>query len=208
MRDVVRCAAVAAAVAVLAGCGGGDPDVVVTSSLPTVAPSSTTNSAASGTAAATTTRPAGSTSASTSGSSTRNPPAPTLDTSDEAAAVLELDGQVGQHREEVGERDLLLLLDLDHGQRGAVVVHLEPALGHLPERDREQPVEPAAALRSAYLERHVGQSLHRGEAAADQRDRGAVAQPDRRPGWLGDEAIQHRARRDDGSLGHGRTLPT
>lgn len=89
MRDVTRCAAAAAAVAVLAGCGGGDPDVVVTSSLPTVATSSTTTSAASGTAAATTTRPAGSTSASTSGSSTSNPPAPTLDTSDEAAAVLE-----------------------------------------------------------------------------------------------------------------------
>lgn len=89
MRDVVRCAAAAAAVAVLAGCGGGDPDVVATSSLPTVATSSTTTSAASSTAAATTTRPAGSTIASTSGSSTINPPAPTLDTSDEAAAVLE-----------------------------------------------------------------------------------------------------------------------
>lgn len=89
MRDVTRCAAAAAAVAVLAGCGGGDPDVVATSSLPTVATSSTTTSAASGAAAATTTRPAGSTSASTSGSSTSNPPAPTLDTSDEAAAVLE-----------------------------------------------------------------------------------------------------------------------
>jgi hypothetical protein len=126
----------------------------------------------------------------------------------EAAAVLELDGQVGQRGEQVGERDLLLLLDLDHGQRGAVVVHLEPALGHLPEGDCEQPVEPAAALRDALLERHVGQPLHRGEAATDQRDRGAVAQPDRGPGGSGDEAVQHRAHRDAGSLGHGRTLPT
>lgn len=94
MRDVTRCAAAAAAVAVLAGCGGGDPDVVATSSLPTVATSSTSASATSdaatsGAPAATTTRPAGSTSAATSGSSTINTPAPTLDTSNEAAAVLE-----------------------------------------------------------------------------------------------------------------------
>lgn len=104
MRDVVRGAAVVAAAVALAGCGG-EPDVVV-ASLPTVgspstaavssstatAPSAETSAAASA-RTATESPPARQARTSTppapAQTTSGNPSAPTLDTSDEAAAVLE-----------------------------------------------------------------------------------------------------------------------
>ena len=87
----------------------------------------------------------------------------------EPATVVEGDRLVGQRRQQVGERDLVLGLDSHHRQRGAVVVRLEAALGDLAERHREQRVEPATGLGDALVDRYVGQPLDVGPA-------------DRRPG--------------------------
>ena len=70
-----------------------------------------------------------------------------------------VDRLVGQRGQQLVERDLELGGDVDDGQRGAVVVRLEPALGDLPERDGDQPVEPPPVLGHALLERDVGQPL-------------------------------------------------
>lgn len=93
MRDAIRCAAVVAAAAVLAGCSG-DPDVVVASSLPTVeSPTTTGETSAGASRTAAESRPARQAQTATPPAPVEatggNPPAPTLDTSDEAAAVLE-----------------------------------------------------------------------------------------------------------------------
>ena len=99
-----------------------------------------------------------------------------------------------QRGEQLGERDLGLLLDVDDGQRGAVVVGVEAALGDLPERDRDQPVEPPVVVGHALLERYVEQALHLAAGAADEGDRARVAQPDHRPGLVPQHRLERGAR--------------
>ena len=82
---------------------------------------------------------------------------------------------------DLGDRELQLGLDVDHDQRGAVVVRLEAALAHLAERDREQPVGDVPVVGHALLERYVEQRLDHAAPAADQPDRVAVARPRRAP---------------------------
>ena len=75
----------------------------------------------------------------------------------EAAAVGELDGDVRQRGQQVVDLHLVLGLDVDHHQRGAVVDRLEPALPHLPERHRDQPVGEPPGLGRPLLQRDVEQ---------------------------------------------------
>ncbi len=79
-----------------------------------------------------------------------------------------------QRREQVLERDLGLLVDVDDRQRGAVVVGVEATLGDLAERDRHQPVEATAVGGHALLEGYVEQPLDLAAPAADEGDRRRV----------------------------------
>ena len=126
----------------------------------------------------------------------------------EAAAVAELHRLVRQRVEDVGERHLGLELDVDDGQRGAVVVHLEAALGDLPERDRDQPVEAAPVVGHPVLERYVDQPLDLAAGPADQGDRAGVAQPDRRPGLVPLHRLESGAGIEGGAHGADSTSPT
>ena len=99
----------------------------------------------------------------------------------EAAAVGELDAGVVDRVHDLGDRELLLGLDLDHDQRRAVVVRLEAALGDLPERHGQQPVRDVPGLGHALLEGYVEDGLDHRAPAADQADRVAVAGPGRAP---------------------------
>ena len=65
----------------------------------------------------------------------------------EPTTVGELDRHVGQRLEQVVDRHLVLGLDVDDRQRGAVVDGGEAALAHLPERHGDQPVRAPARLR-------------------------------------------------------------
>ena len=120
----------------------------------------------------------------------------------EPAAVDEADRDVGQRGQQLGERHLGLDVDVDDGERGAVVVGLEPPLGHLPERYGEQPVEPAPVVGRPVLQRHVHQRADLGPRTADQGDRRGVPQPDDRPG-LPRQDLLERGTCGQGGGGHG-----
>ena len=99
----------------------------------------------------------------------------------EPTAVGELDRRVGQRREQVVDRHLVLGLDVDDRQRGAVVDGGEAALVHLPERHGDQPVRAPARLRGTALERDVEQARDLVRRAADQARRRRRLAPDDRP---------------------------
>src|SRR5262249_28375534 len=77
--------------------------------------------------------------------------------------------------------ELLLALDVHHDQGRAVVVGLEAALAHLPERHGEQSVGDVPGLRGTVLQRYVEQRLDHAPPAADQADGLPVAGPRRAP---------------------------
>ena len=60
-------------------------------------------------------------------------------------------------------------------------MRVEPALGDLPERDREQPVGGAALVGRPVLEGYVEQALDLAPAAADGEHGVVVTEPDQRP---------------------------
>ena len=84
----------------------------------------------------------------------------------EPAAVGELDQDVVDGVHHLGDRELQLGLDVDHDQRGAVVVGLEAALADLPEQDGEQPVRDVPGLRDPVGERDVEDRLDHAAPAA------------------------------------------
>jgi hypothetical protein len=88
----------------------------------------------------------------------------------EAAAVGQGDLAVGDGVEDLGDGVLPLLLDVDHHQRGAVVVRLEATLGDLAERHRDEPVARAAGRGRTRLQRHVHDRLRHPAPTADQSD--------------------------------------
>ena len=73
----------------------------------------------------------------------------------EAAAVGELERHVGQGVEQVVDGDLVLDVDVDDGQRRAVVERLEAALADLAERHRDEAVRATAGLWRSVGERDV-----------------------------------------------------
>ncbi len=135
----------------------------------------------------------------------------------EAAAVLEGDLLVGQHREQLLDCHLHLGRHVHHGQRRPVVVGLEAALGDLPEGDREQPVE-ASALGRAVPPPEVRRPASRPRSgrrrpASRSRSRAAgppptprapAAQPGRRPGRRGREAGSYPGTLPTGPVGADR----
>ena len=95
----------------------------------------------------------------------------------EAAPVRQLDLDLVDRLDHLGDRELALGLHVDDHQRRAVVVGLEAALADLAERHGEQPVGDVARLRHPRLQRYVEQRLDDGAPAADQADGVAVAGP-------------------------------
>jgi hypothetical protein len=73
----------------------------------------------------------------------------------EPAAVHELHRDLVDRLDDVGDRELPLGLHLDDHQRGAVVVRLEAAFGHLPERYGDQPVTQPPLRRRPLGQRDV-----------------------------------------------------
>ena len=99
----------------------------------------------------------------------------------EAAAVEELEAVVGDRREGLLEREVVLDVDVDHDEGGAVVVGLEAALGDLPERDRQQAVGGASVFGRAVLEGYVEQARDLAPRTADREHGVVVAHPHQRP---------------------------
>ena len=77
--------------------------------------------------------------------------------------------------------ELSLVGDVDDDQRSTVVVCVEPTLGDLPERDRQEPVGGAALVGGPVLEGDVEQALDLAPAAADGEHRVVVTDPHERP---------------------------
>ena len=111
-------------------------------------------------------------------------------------------GASGQRRQQVVDRDLVLGLDVDHHQRGAVVDGLEAALGHLAEGHRDQPVRTAPGVGDPGLQRDVEQRRHLVRGPADQTRGGGRLAPDHRPRAVPLDLLQEVG--DGGGLGHGQ----
>ena len=99
----------------------------------------------------------------------------------EPASVDEVHRDVVDRGDHVGNRELPLGLHLDDHQRRAVVVGLETALGHLPERYGDQPVALPPLRRRTGLQRDVEDRRHLRPTTAEHAHRVAVTCPRRPP---------------------------
>ena len=120
----------------------------------------------------------------------------------EAAPVGDLDVRVGQRGDQVVDAHLVLDVDVDDHQRGAVVDGVEAALAHLAERQGDQPVGDLAVLGDAALQRDVEERLDLRTPSRHQPGGALGLAADHRPRLVPLDLVQEVA--DSHGVGHGR----